>query len=47
MHLHEWQQLPLEQHKNLMRWMRNRVEQLPRWKNTMVYEGFTLQKAAA
>jgi glutathione S-transferase len=46
-HLREWQQLPLEPHKNLTRWMSERVEQLPCWKNTMVYEGFTLQKAAA
>ncbi|MBV9530446.1 MAG: glutathione S-transferase family protein [Bradyrhizobium sp.] len=46
-HLHEWQQLPLDPHKNLTRWIIERVEQLPCWKNTMVYEGFTLQKAAA
>ena len=46
-HLREWQQLPLTVHKNLVRWIQDGVEQLPCWKNTMVYEGFTLQKAAA
>jgi glutathione S-transferase len=45
-HLHQWQKLPLSQHKHLSRWMTENVEQLPCWKNTMVYEGFTLQKAA-
>jgi glutathione S-transferase len=47
MHLHKWQKLPLDQYKNLARWISEKVEQLPCWKNTMVYEGFTLQKAAA
>lgn len=46
-HLHHWQKLPLSQHKNLSRWMTENVEQLPCWKSTMVYEGFTLQKKAA
>jgi hypothetical protein len=31
----------------LSRWMTENVERLPCWKNTMVYEGFTLQKKAA
>lgn len=46
MHLHAWQQLPLQQHGALRRWMVERVEQLPAWKKTMVYEGFSLQPAA-
>jgi glutathione S-transferase len=46
-HLHQWQKLPLSQHKHLARWMTENAEQLPCWKNTMVYEGFTLQKQAA
>lgn len=44
MHLHGWQQLPLEKHHNLRRWLHQGVEQLPCWKNTMVYQGFTTQK---
>lgn len=47
LHLHHWQKLPLGQHKHLTRWMTENVEQLACWKNTMVYEGFTLQKKAA
>jgi glutathione S-transferase len=47
MHLHQWQQLPLEQHAPLKRWMTEKVERLPCWRNTMVYEGFALQKQAA
>jgi len=45
-HLHQWQKLPLDQHKHLARWIKD-VEQLPCWKNTMVYEGFTLEKKQA
>ena len=44
MHLWGWQQLPLDQHRPLKRWLVEKVEGLPAWKNTMVYEGFTLQK---
>ncbi len=47
MHLHEWQRLTIAGHKNLHRWLTEKVAQLPAWKNTMVYEGFTLQKKAA
>jgi glutathione S-transferase len=47
MHLHQWQKLPLGQYKNLVRWMTENVEQLPCWKNTTVYEGFTLQRQEA
>jgi glutathione S-transferase len=44
MHLHGWQQLPLNGHGNLKRWLHERVENLPCWQNTTVYEGFTTQK---
>jgi len=44
MHLHAWQQLPLGEHPNLVRWMTQEVEALPCWKATMVYEGFTVNK---
>lgn len=47
MHLHGWQQLPLDNHKPLVRWMSERVERLPAWQSTSVYEGFTLEKKAA
>lgn len=47
LHLHGWQQLPLDQHRNLKQWMFEKVEKLPCWTSTMVYEGFTLQKQAA
>lgn len=41
MHLHGWQQLPLAQHRHLSRWLLDDIEQLPCWKKTTVYEGFT------
>ncbi len=44
MHLHGWQQLPLNGHKHLKRWLHQGVEQLSCWQNTMVYQGFTTQK---
>jgi glutathione S-transferase len=47
MHLHGWQQLPLADHRNIVRWMNDGVEQLPSWKKTWVYEGFTTQPPAA
>ena len=46
MHLHEWAQLPLDGHPNLVRWMTERVEQLPCWKATHVGVGFTAGGAA-
>lgn len=46
-HLHGWQRLPLAPHKHLTRWMFDQVERLPAWRNTMVYEGFLLQRQAA
>jgi glutathione S-transferase len=46
MHMHSLQQLPLAQHKNLVRWMTHNVEKLPCWDNTYVGPGFTLKKAA-
>ncbi len=42
MHLHWWQKLPLDPHPNLKRWMTEKVEELPIWKETRVSEGFTL-----
>ena len=44
MHLHGWQQLPLRNHANVVRWMTDHVEQLPCWRKTAVYEGFTTQR---
>ena len=46
-HLHHWQKVPLGGYKHLSHWMFDKVEALPAWKNTMVYDGFTLQKQAA
>ncbi len=46
MHLHGWQQLPLGDHRHLKRWLHEDVEQLPCWKKTAVYEGFTTTKPA-
>ncbi len=46
MHLHGWQQLPLQEHKNVRRWLTEGVEQLPSWKKTWVGEGFTTQQTA-
>jgi glutathione S-transferase len=34
MHLHRWQRLPLHSHPNLLRWMVERIEQLPCWKHS-------------
>lgn len=44
MHLHPYQQLPLAPHKNLVRWMTQKVEKLPSWDQTYVGPGFTLTK---
>ena len=44
MHLHGWQQLPLDNHRHLKRWLTTAVEGLPCWQKTMVYQGFTTQK---
>jgi glutathione S-transferase len=46
MHLHCWQQLPLDDHPNLSRWMTERVEQLPCWRATHVGVGFKTGEAA-
>jgi len=46
MHLHGWMKLPLEQHPNIVRWMTERIETAPWWKETHVGEGFTLPDAA-
>jgi len=44
MHLHGWQKLALNDHQNLRNWMTQRVEQLPSWQKTAVYEGFTTKR---
>ncbi len=44
MHLHGWQQLPLNDHPNLKRWLLEGVETLPCWQETAVYEGFTTSR---
>lgn len=44
MHLHAWQRLPLGDHPHLSRWMTRQVEELPCWRKTAVYEGFTTQR---
>lgn len=44
MHLHSWQQLPLDAHPNIKRWMFDCVEKLPSWDKTWVGEGFTLTR---
>jgi glutathione S-transferase len=44
MHLHGWQQLPLENHHHLKRWLTTAIEGLSCWQKTMVYQGFTTQK---
>jgi glutathione S-transferase len=43
MHLHGWQQLPLDGHPHLRRWLLDDVEHLPCWQQTAVYAGFTTQ----
>lgn len=47
MHLHGWQKLPLGPYPNIRRWMTNNVEDLPCWRDTRVYEGFTTQAPVA
>lgn len=46
MHLRGWQQLPLDEHPSLKRWMVEGVERLPCWDKTWVGEGFTTQRPA-
>jgi glutathione S-transferase len=47
MHLHGWQQLPLDEHPHVKRWMVEDVERLPSWDKTWVGQGFTTQRPAA
>ena len=44
MHLHGLQQLPLDNHRHLKRWLTTAIEGLPCWQKTMIYQGFTTQK---
>ncbi|MGI9331805.1 MAG: glutathione S-transferase family protein [Gammaproteobacteria bacterium] len=46
MHLHEWAELPLGEHPNVVRWMTKHLEPLPCWPATHVGEGFTVANAA-
>ncbi len=46
MHLHPYQKLPLAEHKNLTRWMTQKVEKLPAWGATYVGDGFSLTRPA-
>ena len=46
MHLHGWQQLPLKNHTNIMRWMTERIEPSAWWTASHVGEGFTLPSDA-
>jgi len=46
MHLHNWQKLPLEPHKNIQRWITQDIETQPWWKATHVGEGFALAEAS-
>ena len=46
MHLRGWQQLPLDEHPHLKRWMVEGIERLPCWDKTWVGEGFTTQRPA-
>ncbi len=46
-HLHPYQRLPLEPHRNLRRWLTEGVERLPCWDRTFVGEGFTTRRDAA
>ena len=46
MHLHGWQKLPLDKHANIGKWMTERIETAPWWRETHVGEGFTLPGAA-
>jgi len=45
MHLHQYQKLPLDAHRNLRRWMIEGVEQLPCWKATDVASALGLKPA--
>ena len=46
MHLHCVQGLPLKDFPNVVRWMTEKVENLPAWDETYVGPGFTLKRAA-
>ena len=43
MHLHQWQQLPLESYPNIVAWMTERIEPQPFWKATHIAEGFKFE----
>ena len=45
MHMHAYFKLPLENHKNLVRWMTQDIEKNSWWIDTTVLEGFALPDA--
>jgi glutathione S-transferase len=47
LHLHPYQQLPLDDHPNLKCWMTEKIEKLPCWDKTYVGPGFTLTRNIA
>lgn len=46
MHLHRWQQLPLDDYSNIRAWITERIEPQPFWKATHVAEGFKFEPQA-
>ena len=40
MHLHAWQQLPLDDYPNIVAWMTERIEPQSFWRDTHIAEGF-------
>ena len=46
MHLHDWQQLPLQDHPHIRRWMTERIEPASWWASSHVGKGFTLPQTA-
>jgi glutathione S-transferase len=44
MHLYDWQQIPLDQHPHLKRWITQSMEGVPSWRKTWVGKGFTTQR---
>lgn len=46
MHLHNWQQLPLDNFPNIVAWMTERIEPQQFWKETHIAEGFKFEPKA-
>ncbi len=43
MHLHQWQQLPLDDYPHIVSWMTERIEPQPFWRATHIAEGFKFE----